>query len=386
MTNIPTNKNNDHNWFHPTKIFFGNSVLSQLDSIIKSNYPNINNILIVTGKNHLKTNIQFQKNIEKLSKYKIHFYTEIDPYPSPETVEKLSCEIKQKNISLIIAVGGGSVMDASKASSLLSQNKGKWIEYSKGDKQVECKGIPVIAVPTTSGSSSEVTKFSTIWDWKLKTSSGLNNPYLYPEIAIIDPDLTISMPANLAANSGWDALTSSFESYWSKDSNEITDMYALKSISLFFDNLENSVNNSTYESREKCALGATVSGIGYSNSRPNLCHAIGTPLTLNWKIIHGQAVCISLPYFLPYIFNNLSVNKQKILLETCNTTNIDSLVTKIKEMIKNCNLNVNLDNIGLSKDDINIIVSQTPKERLEPVPFDLSPKKFEQIISTMYKK
>ena len=121
MTNIPTNKNNDHNWFHPTKIFFGNSVLSQLDSIIKSNYPNINNILIVTGKNHLKTNIQFQKNIEKLSKYKIHFYTEIDPYPSPETVEKLSFEIKQKNISLIIAVGGGSVMDASKASSLLSQ-------------------------------------------------------------------------------------------------------------------------------------------------------------------------------------------------------------------------------------------------------------------------
>ena len=67
------------------------------------------------------------------------------------------------------------------------------------------------------------------------------------------------------------------------------------------------------------------------------------------------------------------------------TTNIDSLVTKIKEMIKNCNLSVNLDNIGLSKDDINIIVSQTPKERLLPVPFELSPQKFEQIISTMYK-
>ena len=385
MPNISINQNNNQNWFHPTKIFFGNSILSDIDSIIHSNYPNIHEILIVTGKNHLKSNIQFQKNIEKLNKYKIHFYTEIDPYPSPETVEKLSYEIKQKNISLIIAVGGGSVMDASKASSLLSQNTGKWIEYSKGDKEVKHKGIPVIAIPTTSGSSSEVTKFSTIWDWELKTSSGLNNPYLYPEIAIIDPDLTISMPANLAANSGWDALTSSFESYWSKDSNEITDMYALKSISLFFDNLESSVNDSTYESREKCALGATISGIGYSNSRPNLCHAIGTPLTLNWQIIHGQAVCISLPYFLPYIFNNLPENKQQTLLKTCNTTNIDSLVTKIKEMIKNCNLSVNLDNIGLSKDDINIIVSQTPKERLLPVPFELSPQKFEQIISTMYK-
>ena len=96
-------------------------------------------------------------------------------------------------------------------------------------------------------------------------------------------------------------------------------------------------------------------------------------------------MCISLPYFLPYIFNNLPENKQQTLLKTCNTTNIDSLVTKIKEMIKNCNLSVNLDNIGLSKDDINIIVSQTPKERLLPVPFELSPQKFEQIISTMYK-
>ena len=266
MANLPLDINKVNNWYHPTKIFFGKSVLlKNIDSIIQINFSEIKEILIVTGKTHLKSNIHFKKSIESLHKYKIHFYTEIDPYPSPETVETLSAKIKENNISIILAIGGGSVMDASKAASLLSQNPGKWIDYNKGTKKLKSKGIPVIAVPTTSGSSSEVTKFSTIWDWKSKTSAGLNHPFLYPDIAIIDPDLAITMPSHLAANSGWDALTSSFESYWSKDSNEISDMYALKSISIFFNNLENSVQNSTFESRENCALGATISG--YFNSR-----------------------------------------------------------------------------------------------------------------------
>ena len=386
MANLPLDINKINNWYHPTKIFFGKSVLENVDSIIETNFSEIKEILIVTGKTHLKSNIHFKKSIESLNKYKIHIYTEIDPYPSPETVETLSAKIKENNISIILAIGGGSVMDASKAASLLSQNIGQWIDYNKGTKELKSKGIPVIAVPTTSGSSSEVTKFSTIWDWKSKTSAGLNHPFLYPDIAIIDPDLTITMPSNLAANSGWDALTSSFESYWSKDSNEISDMYALKSISIFFNDLENSVRNATFKSRENCALGATISGIGYSNSRPNLCHAIGTPLTLNWQTIHGQAVCISLPYFLPYIFDKLNLNKQQILLKATNSSDIDSLVTKLKQMISNCNLSTKLNELGLNKNDIDIIISQTPKERLEPVPYEFTEKIMKQILLNMFEK
>ena len=194
------------------------------------------------------------------------------------------------------------------------------------------------------------------------------------------------MPSHLAANSGWDALTSSFESYWSKDSTEISDMYALKSISIFFNDLENSVKNATFESRKNCALGATISGIGYSNSRPNLCHAIGTPLTLNWQTIHGQAVCISLPYFLPYIFDKLNLNKQQILLKATNSSDIDSLVTKLKQMISNCNLSTKLNELGLNKNDVDIIISQTPKERLEPVPYEFTEKIMKQILLNMFEK
>ena len=162
MANLPLDINKINNWYHPTKIFFGKSVLENVDSIIETNFSEIKEILIVTGKTHLKSNIHFKKSIESLNKYKIHIYTEIDPYPSPETVETLSAKIKENNISIILAIGGGSVMDASKAASLLSQNIGQWIDYNKGTKELKSKGIPVIAVPTTSGSSSEVTKFSTI--------------------------------------------------------------------------------------------------------------------------------------------------------------------------------------------------------------------------------
>ena len=385
MSNILINHNLDNEWFHPTKLFFGKSILNNIDNIIKSNFPNIDKILIVTGKSHLKTNNHFKNSVKNLDEYDIKYFSDIDPYPSPDTVEIVSNVMKENKISLVIAVGGGSVMDASKAASLLSQNDGEWIDFSKGVKTIENKGIPLIAIPTTSGSSSEVTKFATIWDWNKSTSSGMNHPLLFPDIAIIDPELTMSMPKNLAATSGWDALTSSFESFWSNDSNDITDMYALKSISIFFENLENSVNKNIFESRENCALGATISGIGYSNSRPNLCHAIGTPLTLNWKITHGQAVCISLPFFLPYIFDKLSANKQKLLIETCKVSNIDSLVVKLKEMINNCGLETYINNIGINKSEIDLIVDQTPKERLLPLPINLSNTMLKKIISSMYK-
>ncbi len=359
MSNISTN-NNLLNWHHPTKVYFGESVLLQLSKLIEENFPSVKNALIVTGKYHLKSNEYFNNSISNLSSLNIEIYDKIDPYPSPETVTLLSDTIKKNKTHIVLAAGGGSVMDASKAASLLSQNDGDWMEYSSGAKKVAKKGLPLIAIPTTSGSSSEVTKFATIWDWDKNSSAGLNNELMFPEIAIIDPELTQTMSANLAANSGWDALTSSFESYWSTESNSITDLYALKSIEIFFNNLENSVNNANSHSRSECALGATISGIGYSNSRPNLCHAIGTPLTLNWKTTHGQAVCISLPYFLPFIFDKLSTSKQNLLLSTCKVSNIDSLILKLKEMITNCKLNIYLDDCDISSNNLDKILNGIP--------------------------
>ena len=384
MSNISKNKNPLLNWHHPTKVYFGKSVLLQLSKLIEENFPSVKNVLIVTGKYHLKSNEYFNNSINKLNSLNIEFYDKIDPYPSPETVNLLSHTIKKNKSNLIVAAGGGSVMDASKAASLLSQNDGDWMEYSYGTKKIAKKGLPLIAIPTTSGSSSEVTKFATIWDWDKNSSAGLNNELLFPEIAVIDPELTLTMSSNLAATSGWDALTSSFESYWSTESNPITDLYAFKSIEIFFNDLENSVNNTNPHSRSECALGATISGIGYSNSRPNLCHAIGTPLTLNWKTTHGQAVCISLPYFLPFIFDKLSTSKQNLLLSTCKVSNIDSLILKLKEMITNCQLNIYLDDCDISFNNLDKILNGIPMERLLTVPTKFKTNTLKSIISKMF--
>ena len=383
MSNISTN-NNLLNWHHPTKVYFGESVLLQLSKLIEENFPSVKNALLVTGKYHLKSNEYFNNSINNLSSLNIEIYDKIDPYPSPETVTLLSDTMKKNKSHLVLAAGGGSVMDASKAASLLSQNDGDWMVYSSGAKKVAKKGLPLIAIPTTSGSSSEVTKFATIWNWDKNSSAGLNNELMFPDIAVIDPKLTQTMSANLAANSGWDALTSSFESYWSTESNSITDLYALKSIEIFFNDLENSVNNANPHSRSECALGATISGIGYSNSRPNLCHAIGTPLTLNWKTTHGQAVCISLPYFLPFIFDKLPTSKQNLLLSTCKVTNIDSLILKLKEMITNCKLNIYLDDCDISSNNLDKILNGIPMERFLTVPTKFETNTIKSIMSKMF--
>ena len=116
-----SNKNPLLNWHHPTKVYFGQSVLLQLSKLIEENFPLIKNILIVTGKYHLKSNEYFNNSISNLNSLNVEIYDKIDPYPSPETVTLLSDTIKKNKIQLVLAAGGGSVMDASKAASLLSQ-------------------------------------------------------------------------------------------------------------------------------------------------------------------------------------------------------------------------------------------------------------------------
>ena len=110
-----SNKNPLLNWHHPTKVYFGQSVLLQLTKLIEANFPLIKNIMIVTGKYHLKSNVYFNNSISNLKSLNVEIYDKIDPYPSPETVTLLSDTIKKNKIQLVVAAGGGSVMDASKA-------------------------------------------------------------------------------------------------------------------------------------------------------------------------------------------------------------------------------------------------------------------------------
>ena len=277
-------------WYHPTRIIYGVGKLQELPTEVGKLVEAGSSVFLVTGRSSLQARGILQKVLDGLHEFDVTVYNDVRPFPSPENVDSAAEACKAAGAKIVIAIGGGSALDLAKAVAILAVHEGTALEYATHQRDFQRKGLPFIASPTTSGSSSEVTSGSALWDLEGKKHYGLGGPTMFPDVAIVDPELTMSMSTSLAANTGMDAFTSAIESYWNLESQPISDALDLDVIRTFATNLERSAIQGDMESRAACALAASMSGAAYSNSRPNACHAIGGPLTLYWGVEHGQAV------------------------------------------------------------------------------------------------
>jgi alcohol dehydrogenase len=210
-----------------------------------------------------------------------------------------------------------------------------------------------------------------MWDMEAKRQTRLGNSFAFPEVAIVDPELTLSMPKSLAAVTGMDAFTSAFEAYWSMESEPLADAIELQVIRLFAANLERSCLQGDLESRSWCALAATMSGIAYSNSRPNACHAIGNPLTIFWGAEHGQAVGISLPALLAWNAQAIS-HKLPALWDALGVKDLNEATNRLAQIIERCGLESRLSELGLQSSDMETLLDHIRWERVGVLPRVLS--------------
>ena len=267
----------------------------------------------------------------------------------------------------MVAIGGGSAIDVGKAVAILMAHDGTSREYALGQKELQRQGLPFIAVPTTSGSSSEVTSSAALWDMEAQRSMALSHPLMFPTVSVVDPELAMSMPKTLAAVTGMDAFTSAIEGYWSLESEPATDALDLEVVRLYAANLERSCIQGDLESRTACALAATVSGIACSNSHVNVCHAIGGPLTLFWGVDHGHSVAITLPAFLRWNAPAIS-HKLPALWDALGVGDLEEAVTRITQMLERCGLETRLHGLGLGDGDLETVVTNMSRDRLGLVP------------------
>jgi len=193
---------------------------------------------------------------------------------------------------------------------------------------------------------------------------------MFPDVAIVDPELAMSMPKELAAVTGMDAFTSAFESYWSKEAEPISDALDLQVIRLFATHLESSCNNGDLASRTWCSLAATLSGMAYSNSHPNVCHAIGSPLTLFWEVAHGQAVGITLPSMLRWTAPEIS-HKLPALWDALGVKGLEEATERIVQIMVNCGLKTSLSSLGIYPDGLETLVEHTRWDRVSALPAPL---------------
>lgn len=236
------------------------------------------------------------------------------------TISELSGHIKtlQNNHSdTLVAIGGGSVIDTAKALSVLSDASEKSIlEFLEGRKDCPPKRYEVLAIPTTAGTGAEVTPFATIWDDRNKQKLSFFSPLIFPQYAIIDPCLTLSLDATMTAGSGLDALSHCFESLWNKNATPCSNSMALTAVDMILETLPKLLNNlNNLQMRTTMSWASLIGGLCISNTKTAVAHSISYPLTSHLKIPHGLAAGA----FLPEIFKfNLQKDRTGVMVEIYN--------------------------------------------------------------------
>ncbi len=227
-------------------------------------------------------------------------YSDIKPNPTIENVKHGVEEFKASGADLIVACGGGSVMDTAKAIGIIIENP----EFSdvislEGVAPTTKKAVPIIAVPTTAGTAAEVTINYVITDTEKNRKMVCVDVHDIPVVAVVDPEMMASMPKGLTAATGMDALTHAIEGYITKAAWEMSDMFHLKAIEIISKNLRGAVAN-TPEGREGMALGQYIAGMGFSNVGLGIVHSMAHPLGAVYDTPHGVANAIILPTVMAY--------------------------------------------------------------------------------------
>lgn len=288
-------------FFTPTRIEYGAGKADQLIGEVKG--LNSRKPLIVTDGGIIKAGIL--KKIEeelKESNLESEVYSDVESNPRDTTVEKVADLTKEHGLDLIIAVGGGSPMDVGKAAGMLVTNGGRVHDYF-GHEKVKRRGLPLITIPTTAGTGSEVTCCSVITDTReeIHRKEGIGSPLICPTVALVDPLLTTGLPPHLTAFTGMDALTHAIEAYSALVAEPITDALALSSIQLIIGNLAPAVlNGENLKARDHMMLGSMMAGIAFSNSAVTAVHCLGETIGGFYDIHHGLIMAILLPHVMEY--------------------------------------------------------------------------------------
>lgn len=232
--------------------------------------------------------------------HNVEITTDVEPNPSVETTEHAAAAYRRAGCQWVLATGGGSAMDVGKAVAVLAAHQGSIRDY-EGLGKVSGPVVPLVCVPTTAGTGSEVTVFSVITDRQRKVKMTIGSPHLLPKMAVCDPDLTISMPQPLTAATGMDALTHAIECYTNTIYHPVSKTLALEAIRLIGGALRRAyANGRDLDARSKMLLASTLAAMAFTRTRLGNVHAMSHPVGAHFDVPHGVANALLLPYVMDW--------------------------------------------------------------------------------------
>ncbi|MGC8972027.1 MAG: iron-containing alcohol dehydrogenase family protein [bacterium] len=369
------------------KIIFGKG---SFDSLKEETKAIGKKVLIVTGKRFLKESGLKERLEEILISNGIEwvYFDGVPSDPEVGLVDKGRRVAKENGCDFVIGIGGGSSIDVAKAVAVLFDKPLRTIDYINGAK-IGKKGIPCIAIPTTSGTGSEVTKNSVLTDPERRAKRSLRENVILPDIAIVDPVLTLTLPPNLTAWTGLDALVQAIESYVSKGSNILTDSIALQASTLILKNLPVAVKNGeNLEAREAMSIGSMMAGMALANARLGAVHGLAHPLGINYRIHHGLICGVLLPAVMRFnmpvvekkyanIYRTIEPSSQGLSDKECAI----KLLETIENLLDSLNVPRRLRDFGVKEEDLEDIAAQSQSsESLKANPRTATP---EDLVSIM---
>jgi len=370
-------------YHNPVKISFGIGICAEeLASIIGSNYASID---LFYDHNAMEKIGIISKLRQALSECEISEYGTIKPNPEINDLRDFLSN-REKYGDLVIAIGGGSVMDFGKAVAFLARQKHGVNDFLENSFHDVVSGIPFIGIPTTSGTGSEVTPWATFWDKQKKKKYSISHELMFAKYAIVDPQLTLGLPPKVTASTGFDAISHSLEAFWSRFSNPVSDIFAVKSIYLAMANLTEAVENPmNIEARSAMSKASLYAGLAFSNTKTTAVHSVSYPMTLYYDIPHGVACALLLPEFLMFNENHIDKDKVKSLLDNLQCSDISKLKLRLLELAKRIGLPVTLKEAGIPRDGITVLLEEGfHPDRVFNNPRELTSSDLKGILERMY--
>ncbi|OOM13492.1 iron-containing alcohol dehydrogenase [Clostridium saccharobutylicum] len=284
----------------PNKILTGKDALKNSKEYLKSFGKKAlivtDNIMVKLGNIQSLTSILDEENIG----YKI--YEEINGEPTDVMIKNGTKIYKDEKCEFLIAIGGGSPIDSAKAISMMTVCNGKISDYM--GKQIENNLPPVVAIPTTAGTGSEATQFTIISDTENDVKMLIKGDSLLPRLAIIDPKFTMTVPRNVTAATGIDALTHAIEAYTSKKAQPLSDVFALSAVKKIFQYLPIAFENPNNEdARTQMSIAALEGGIAFNNSSVTIVHGMSRPIGALFHVAHGISNAMLLKECLTFVID-----------------------------------------------------------------------------------
>jgi len=356
----------------PRRVVSGAGALKELGGIIKEMKKN--RVIIITD-NVMKEFPLIKNTMKDLESLglTVSLFGEIGPNPTEEMVHNAVAVMNHEKPEVIVCIGGGSPIDTGKAANVVYTHGGIVNDYDiaiGGIMKIMPKLLPLIAVPTTAGTGTEVTYVGVITDTKNQTKFGVLSPLVIPDVAIIDPELTVSMPAKLTAFTGIDALTHCIEAYTSVVGYPPADALALHGIKMIYRSLKTAVNEpDNLKAREEMLVASMMAGTAFSLNGLGACHAMAHQLSAFFGVPHGLANAVLLPRIMKF---NLPVQTEKFadiaqaMGVNIHGMSVEAAAQKALELVEQLSDELGvpkyLDEVGASKDKIPELVERAMRD------------------------